>query len=139
MKNKILLFCACMFLAIGASHAQSFILKTTIPFNFVIGNQTLPSGDYTIRPVTQDGKSILLRSADLKTSVLISPRRCGSGSFKPKSELLFKVVEGRYYLWQIWTAEYDQGQELAVNPIPTQQARSSPKRTVAVKVTSAKA
>ena len=29
--------------------------------------------------------------------------------------LVFKKIESRYYLWQIWTAEYSKGREVPLN------------------------
>lgn len=42
-------------LAVAPVHAQTKSqLKASIPFNFQIGNKTLPAGDYTIQCVNPD-------------------------------------------------------------------------------------
>ena len=47
---------------------------TTVPFDFVVGNQTLPAGTYSISQISSGGPSILrMRLKDGTAAGLISP------------------------------------------------------------------
>ena len=134
MKKTSLMFFASLFMAASAVHAQSLPLKADIPFDFVVGNSVLHAGKYTIRPMDGDGRVTLLRSVDLKHSSLITACPCASRSSEHDSELVFKVIGDRYYLWQIWTADYQAGRELSIIPRRTEAAKTAPAQAVAVKV-----
>ena len=138
MKKTILVLFAVIVMAASALHAQSMLVRATIPFDFVVGHSALHAGEYTIHPISGDRGAVLLRSADLKNSIVISPSTYTSGATKANSQLVFKVIGGRYYLWQIWTAGYDTGRELSIEPQHNETAHASPTQTVALKVVLAK-
>ncbi len=139
MKKKMLMLFASLFLAASGLHAQSVSAQADIPFDFVVGNSTLHAGTYTIVPMNTGGSVIQMRSADLKDAVVITPCICASDSGQHENELVFKVIGDRYFLWQIWTAGYDAGRQLSINPGVLEEANAAPMRTVVVKAVFAKA
>jgi hypothetical protein len=40
-------------LMVPATQAQSIMLKADIPFDFVVGDKRLPSGEYHVKPINQ--------------------------------------------------------------------------------------
>ena len=124
-----------IFLVVGSAHAQSQPIGMTvdIPFDFVAGDVTLHGGKYTVQPVGINGDNLLLRSADLKGAVLLSP--CASGVRRSNGgKLVFKVEGSHYYLWQIWTPDDDRGCELKLRLQETKlttTTKGSPAVTVA--------
>jgi hypothetical protein len=117
MKKYMFFVLVGIFLAVGSAHAQSQPIGMTvdIPFDFVAGDVTLHEGKYTVQPVGINGDSLLLRSADLKEAVLLSPCVWASDAKPPsRNKLMFKVEGSRHYLWQIWIPGDDRGRELKV-------------------------
>jgi hypothetical protein len=141
MKKRILILFATLFTAASAVHAQSITtMKAEIPFDFVVGNSTLQAGTYTITPANWGVSTTEMRSADLKDVVLMAPCACALETHRHQNELVFQVIGGRYFLWQIWTADYDEGLQLSIKPSrELEAANASPMCTVVIKAVLAKA
>src|SRR5712664_2800596 len=53
--------------------AQSVRSKITIPFSFIVGEKTLPAGEYTVEPNRRDSdKYWLVQNRDSRTSCLFT-------------------------------------------------------------------
>lgn len=112
--NKI--FLVLSLLIIGGVTAQAQIepdttIDANIPFQFVAGNKTLPAGKYVIRQVddTENSpNSILIRSADGKTTAVFNTTNAGQTNPAKQSEIIFDNVGGTYFLSQIF-AEGENG------------------------------
>ena len=140
MMKRMLIVSACLLFAVSAIHAQTRSIQATIPFDFVVGDSTMPAGTYTIAPASNSGGSaILLRSTDSGAAVLLLPHNYESNSTHHTSELVFKVIGGQCYLWQIWTEGYDAGREFSVKALKTQLADAAPTESVTIKATVPKA
>ena len=68
MKNiaAIALFIAATFIAAGPATAQDHLVRATVPFNFTVGDQTLPSGTYTITSEINSPYLLALHNSDKK-------------------------------------------------------------------------
>jgi hypothetical protein len=88
-------------------------MKANIPFNFIIGNQTLPAGEYTIRYLNQDtGKNALLfRSIDGKTSRIVKLNTTQRDETL-KASLVFNQYGEQYFLSEVWTGTDQYGLSL---------------------------
>jgi hypothetical protein len=98
-------------LAIASVQAQTpGKVEVKIPFDFAAGKATLKAGPYSINPAA--GSGILFRSADGKTTALVSaPLSIGSRDFKGGARLVFNKYGDRYFLSQIWM-QVDSGRQL---------------------------
>jgi hypothetical protein len=139
MMKRMLVVFATLFLAASALHAQSVPMQATIPFDFVVGNSTMTAGTYSIVPTRDGGSALLLRNTEAKSAVMALPLGNASDVNQHGSELVFKVVNGHYYLWQIWTAGYSEGREFSVKALKTEIAQAGPIQTVSIKTTHPKA
>ena len=104
-------------LAIGAAtaHAQSANQTTaSIPFQFNIGNQTLPAGDYTIKFVNQDSgrNALLIKSTDGRVSRIVMMNTAQKGSATERASLVFNQYGRRYFLAEVWTGSDQFGHTL---------------------------
>ena len=119
-----------LLLAVSAAQAQETRVKASIPFDFVVGNQVLPSGDYMVVSQGSGNEAILIRSDDNKAVSL--SLTYASSSFNPsdKTKLVFHSLAGQYFLSQIWAQGNTSGRELprskveihlAKNNIPSEQ------------------
>ncbi len=80
-------------------------MKADIPFRFIIGDQTLPAGEYTVRYVNQDsGKTALLfKSTDGKTSRIVNMNTAQRGEQETAASLVFNRYGDQYFLSEVWT------------------------------------
>lgn len=111
MKSMILRLFTMLVLAFAlgavAVQAQSASqMKADIPFRFVIGDQTLPAGEYTIRYVNQDsGKTALLfKSTDGRTSRIVNMMTAEKGTPRERAGIVFNQYGDQYFLSEVWTA-----------------------------------
>jgi hypothetical protein len=140
MKKQLIFMVVSFFLVTSSLYAQSIGLVADIPFDFVVGDTTLPAGQYTVHAMAGNESIVMLSSSDLKTAVLIAPCNCApEASPQQQSKLVFKVSGGRYFLWQIWTEGSDVARQLSVKPPETQEARVAPPVLVAIPAKTRKA
>lgn len=98
-----------MVTAVASANGQSQRSKANIPFEFVVGDQTLPAGEYATDAMNAAGNVLRIRPVNAKGSALrlTSP---ASGSAK-HAKLVFHRYGQRYFLAEVWTTE-DDGREL---------------------------
>jgi hypothetical protein len=79
------------------------LAKTTIPFDFQVGNTTLAAGDYTIVRLLPNSPDVLaLRDSSGKQVIVFQGIRTEAGSDEHGSRLVFNRYEDRYFLAQVW-------------------------------------
>jgi hypothetical protein len=84
-----------------------------IPFDFQIGDKTLPAGDYSVKRLSSN--SLLVQSADGDVSALAQAPRSvqNSNDAKPSTErLIFRQYGDQYFLAQVWMTRDNTGREL---------------------------
>lgn len=89
-------------------------LKAYIPFSFEVGEQTLPAGEYSFTPATKSGlrSALLIKSADGKNSVIVTPGLTQSKEVIIRGKLVFNISEKHYTLAFIWLPATDYGRKL---------------------------
>jgi hypothetical protein len=90
-------------------------ITTNIPFDFMVGDTTLPAGKYELSRLDDDIKSVLqLRSVNGRTAVAFDtePTQTSNDQAVHKTELLFNKVGDQYFLSQVWVAGDAEGREL---------------------------
>jgi len=111
MKKQVETIFALLFLVGSiavASRAQTSggtQLRASIPFQFNVGNQTMPAGDYTVQQINpaSDRCTLRLRSKDGRSVALIQMNNVlGRASENPR--LVFNRYGREYYFSQAWTS-----------------------------------
>jgi hypothetical protein len=92
------LFLAAAALAAGNLFAQAHAVKATMPFDFSVSNKLLPSGTYTVIPVTDD--VIAIQNGDNKILVL-SRASSDSRQLPNGGALIFDKVQDQYFLREV--------------------------------------
>lgn len=88
-------------------------VKVSIPFNFTVGNQTLPAGDYTISDSDVHPQSVIwLQSSDGKYVAVVGTHPSYALAPSAKTQLIFQHSGSEYFLSQIWTLGSTSGREL---------------------------
>lgn len=108
MRNNIAQFLMLVVLTIGFSaFANAQTHRTTIPFNFIVGDQSFRAGEYTVNFGVSAMKNVLLlKSADGKKSAIISQTVSRNGDRNLKqTNFVFYVTDGHYYLAEVNTAQ----------------------------------
>ena len=102
-----------LILALSAvpGHAQDGAkIKTTIPFNFVVGNKELKAGDYVIESLLGNN-ALRFRSEDGDVQIIftvpIETNRTGD-----HERMLFHHDGDQYFLSQVWLSGDENGHEL---------------------------
>jgi hypothetical protein len=104
LKSFTMLMLAIALASLTTAQAQSTNqMKANIPFRFIIGDQTLPAGEYTVRYINQDsGKTALLfKSTDGKASRIVNLMTAQRG--ETKASLVFNQYGDTYFLSEVWT------------------------------------
>ena len=90
--------------AFTAAHAQSVRRAVVhVPFDFYAGQQLMPAGRYSVRPISQDGaKMLLIQSEDGRTSAAVLTDAAGGPAPARGSSLTFRQYGDRYFLAQVF-------------------------------------
>lgn len=119
--------------AVSARAQASLPLTANIPFEFVVGNQTLPAGEYRIERLLSGRPDVLLiRGKDSHALTAVMTMAVLAKDWQAESKLIFNRYGDHYFLSQIWTQGDNSGRELYKTPRETELARKAVKREVAV-------
>lgn len=103
-------------LAVVSVQAQSKNKITAhVPFEFQVGDKTLPAGDYSVKRISQN--ALLIESADgEQRAIAQAPRSVESNAnAKPSMEkLVFRQYGEQYFLAQVWMIRGNTGRALNV-------------------------
>jgi hypothetical protein len=98
--------------AVASANAQSSNKAVAnIPFEFVVGSQALPAGEYALK-ASETSNVLMIQSADAKSSAIrltnaIEPRRN-----KTHARLVFHRYGQRYFLAEVWSGANLAGRQL---------------------------
>ncbi|MEP6706413.1 MAG: hypothetical protein ABJC05_02775 [Pyrinomonadaceae bacterium] len=103
------------FMAMSSAKAQTSAsrqLIANIPFEFSVGNKSMPAGDYTVRQINpaSDRAVLQLRSKDGSTSAMVQMRSV-SGKTQESAKLVFHRYGNQYFFAQVWTTGDSEGLE----------------------------
>jgi len=113
-----------LFFAISGVQAQENGIKANVPFDFVVGNQVLPAGEYLVTAQGSANQAILIRSTDNKSAAMTIAFSCASASPSKDTKLVFHTLGGRYFLSQVWAQGYSQGRELRKSSAEIEMAKN---------------
>lgn len=123
MKERLLrLICSLgVLLAAALSYSQTvhtdLNIEADIPFNFVVGQQTMPAAHYTIRSFgASDGQTLLVRSADGQSKAILRAHGVQAVEVPEKCKLIFLVAGGHHFLHEMWLPGNQRGHQLPQNP-----------------------
>jgi hypothetical protein len=81
-----------------AQTSNPILVRASIPFEFNIGDKTMPAGAYTIRQVNPRSEPGVLRIMDDKgNAVSVLRTQLASGAAASKTALLFSRYGGQYF------------------------------------------
>ncbi len=117
-------------LMVPATQAQSIILKADIPFDFVVGNKRLPSGEYHVKPINQ--VATLIQSKDARSSAMVLTTAVQTMKISDAGKLVFNRYGDQYFLSRIWAPASDTGRELRKSRLEREVAQGLSKGAATV-------
>jgi hypothetical protein len=123
-------------LAVMPVHAQiQDAIRVSIPFAFVVGDKTMPAGEYTIKSLVNGSyySRLLVRSKDGHDTVIVGAGVVEAKSVQRDAKLTFNRYGDQHFLSQVWAADSTYGRSLSKSDIEARVAQnSSQKDTVSV-------
>ena len=98
--------------AVASANAQSARkVSANIPFDFVVGDQTLAAGEYSLKATTAPSNGLMIQDENGKSSMRLT------NSIEPRqnrreSRLVFHRYGQRYFLAEVWTGAGEVGRNL---------------------------
>ena len=127
MKNlRSILFSLTVLLMATAAQAQQTNVKATVPFDFVVGNQAYPAGDYSVKSLSQNGIPILISNDQDSSKGITLSNTCTSVRASGTTKLVFHRLGDRYFLYQIWTQGNPAGREFPMGRTEVQLTQLHP-------------
>ena len=113
-------------------------IKVSIPFDFTVGNQTLPAGDYTLSDSDFHPQSVIwLQSSDGKHVAVVSTHPRYALDPSARTQLIFQHSGSEYFLSQLWTLGRTSGREVQLSNRANELAKSGSRGDVATIVANA--
>ena len=97
-------------LMVPATHAQSIMLKADIPFNFVVGDTQLPSGEYHVKQLRPG--VIQVQDKVTRSSAIVMTTGVQAGKTSDVGKLVFNRYGDNYFLSRIWEPSSITGRQL---------------------------
>jgi hypothetical protein len=113
MLSLVSMFTLCA--AVASVNAQlSNPIRVKIPFDFNVGDKTLPAGEYTFSRLSgfSDSKAVSVSSADARAHVFQSTFEAHILTAKNDSTLVFHKYGDQYFLEQIFLGGEQEGNQL---------------------------
>jgi hypothetical protein len=133
MKNlRSVLFVLAAILLVPAARAQQNGVKANVPFDFVVGNQAYPAGEYTLRAALNDSGIIRIENVNEVSGAFTLSNECSKSMPSTETKLVFHHMGGRYFLYQVWTAGNLTGREFPKSRIEVELAQNHEKPEVAI-------
>lgn len=125
MKNlRSVLFVLAVLMLATAARAQQQTVKADVPFDFVVGNRAYPAGEYTLKSALENSGILRLENIQESTGSFVPSTKCENRVPSKSTKLVFRVMAGRYFLYQVWTEGSLTGRELPKGRIETQLAQN---------------
>ena len=113
--------------------AQSERIRVITSFSFIVGQKTLPAGEYTVEPNREDSDNVwLVQGKEGHASALFTTNTVRASETQEEARLVFHNYGGQYFLSQIWTAGGNTGRELLMPRLESQLAKNSIERQTTI-------
>ena len=73
-------------------------IVTEVPFDFVVGNRTVPAGQYIVERATMDGKVLTIRNRDAKVSMFSPVLQSEASQEASEYALVFTCYGDQHFL-----------------------------------------
>ena len=128
MKNlRSVLLALTVLLLATAARAQTTNVNAKIPFDFIVGNQTYSSGEYSVKSMSQGSSAIRIDNADESEKGIALANVCRSAGAADATTLVFQRLGDNYFLYQVWTGGSNTGRQFPMTKTQTRLAKNDSK------------
>jgi hypothetical protein len=121
----VAVFSLLLVLSSASVQAQSKRNSINIPFNFNVGQTTLPASEYTVEPTRKDSQNVwLLENKNRHASVVFTTIPVWTRVTQEQTKLVFNRYDDQYFLSQICTAGDNSSRELRMRYWERQLAKN---------------
>jgi hypothetical protein len=97
---------------VQSTNAQtSHRVTAMIPFDFIVGEKTLPAGRYLVSSATSDSSGLKIQNQEGKSVAFRLSNPLTERNQNPKVRMVFHRYGQQYFLTQVWSGDGD-GREL---------------------------
>ncbi|HUC55153.1 MAG TPA: hypothetical protein VMR90_13965 [Candidatus Cybelea sp.] len=100
-------------------------MLVNIPFAFVVGNLTLPAGEYRVETLDRNSAVVLIRCSGAGPSAMVLSNAAQAKDKPTQSKLIFMRYNNRYFLSQVWNAGSTSGRQLQKSQAEKEIAQSA--------------
>jgi hypothetical protein len=117
MKNQNLrsILVLSLLLVAGSAFAQTINVRSDVPFSFKVSGKSMPAGQYSIKTMTADGATLVLKGSEPHTVALISSNSAQKVDKSDSTKLVFHVYGSEYFLSEIWVEGSNAGHQIPVS------------------------
>lgn len=129
MWQAVALLAALMASQTMVGQAKQGDVIANIPFSFMVANQTLPAGHYTIRPFGE----ITLRISNFQhQGVMVQTNSVKSKASDSGAKIVFHRYGDVYFLSEVWAAANSTGRQLSKSRNEEELTRKRAEQEIAV-------
>ena len=121
---RSVVFALGLLLVVSAAHAQSAAVSANIPFDFIVGKQVYPAGNYLLRPWGTVHGDILIQNRDESRDSRVLTEDCTKLGEAEKTVLIFHRYGDQYFLEQVWLEGNTIGRQFLKSNIEAQLANN---------------
>ena len=133
LKNFTMLSLGLMVTAVSVCAQSERSKVTNIPFSFIVGQKTLPAGEYTVEPNRKDSQNVwLVQRRDGCKSAFFTTMPVRASETQEKAKLIFHKYGAQYFLSQIWTPGGNSGRQLLMPRLERELAKNAIERQTIV-------
>jgi hypothetical protein len=115
---------------VSAYGRAPYQIQVNVPFDFIVGDQTFPAGDYIIENYGFYTQALVIRSQDNRTATTVLSMPVRVSSAQAATKLVFHRNGDRYFLTQVWRAGDTEGRELLKSKLYREVINSPSQREV---------
>ncbi len=129
MKTLKVLAIVSLFVLVAPAFAQVRIIQADVPFDFIVGNRTMPAGEYSL---ALNGSGALRVSQTSGNEITGITAVQVAGSVDPTPRLLFHRYGARHYLVEVWLGEMSMSHRLFTSPAELESAKVTKQETATI-------
>jgi hypothetical protein len=98
--------------AISANAQSARKVAANVPFDFIVGDQTLNAGEYTLKSATAPENGLIIQTASGKSEAMRLTFPIEPSKSNRNAKLVFHRYGQRYFLAEVWTGSGNVGRHL---------------------------
>jgi hypothetical protein len=131
LKSILFVFAAALLLS-SAAKAQTTAVKADVPFDFVVGQNSYPAGQYDLKSMNDNGTMLIRNAQESSVNKFQSSHVCTHTTPSQSTKLVFLRLGDNYFLYQVWIEGRESGREFPKSRNYMQLAKNHEKPEVLI-------